>query len=74
MALGEEEVDKGEEGSEEGDEGEEEGEKGGGLLAISVTPWGEEEAEGLLLKPGAGVKSMDQGHWWPRGQQQSNAP
>lgn len=51
-------MDSGEDGDEEGDEGDEEGERTGGLLVAS--PTGEEAAEGLLLKTGAGVKSMGQ--------------
>lgn len=60
----EEDVDKGEDGSDEGDDRDKEGEQGGGLLAISLTPLGEEDAAGLLLKLGAGVKSMGQENWW----------
>lgn len=60
MAQTEEEVDKGEDGAVEGDDRDKEGEQGGGLLAISLTPPGEEETAGLVLKPDAGVKSMGQ--------------
>lgn len=60
MAQTEEDVDKGEDGSVEGDDRDKEGERGGGLLAISLTPLGEEETAGLVLKPDAGVKSMGQ--------------
>lgn len=63
MAQTEEDVDKGEDGSDEGDDSDKEGEQGGGLLGISLTPLGEEEAAGLLLKPDAGVKSMGQENW-----------
>lgn len=63
MAQTEEDVDKGEDGSDEGDDRDKEGEQGGGLLAISRSPLGEEEAAGLLLKPDAGVKSMGQENW-----------
>lgn len=68
LAQTEEDVDKGEDGSDEGEDGDKEGEQGGGLLAISLTPAGEEEAAGLLLKPDAGVKSMGQEDWSYRGQ------
>lgn len=61
-------MDNGEDGSDEGDDGDKEGEREGGLLAISLTPAGEEEAAGLLLKPDAGVKSMGQEDWSCRGQ------
>lgn len=60
MAQTEEDVDKGDDGSVEGDDRDKEGERGGGLLAISLTPPGEEETAGLVLKPDAGVKSMGQ--------------
>ena len=60
MAQTEEDVDKGDDGSDEGEEKEKEGEQGGKLLAISLSSIGEEEIAGLLLKPGAGVKSMGQ--------------
>lgn len=63
MAQTEEDVDRGEDGSDEGDDGDKEGERGGGLLAISLMPLGEEEAGGLLLKPDVGVKSMGQDSW-----------
>lgn len=63
MAQTEDDVDKGEDGSDEGDDRDKEGEHGGGLLEISLTPLGEEEAAGLLLKPDAGVKSMGQENW-----------
>lgn len=53
-------MDNGEDGSDEGDDRDREGEQGGGLLAASPAPPGEEEAAGLRLKPGAGVKSMGQ--------------
>lgn len=56
----EEDVDRGDDGADEGEDRDKEGEQGGGLLAISLTPLGEEEAAGLLLKPDAGVKSMGQ--------------
>lgn len=58
MAQTEEDVDRGEEGPEEGEDGEEEGQRGGALRPTSLILGGEEEAGGLLLKPGAGVKSM----------------
>ncbi len=63
MAQTEEDVDKGEDGSDDGDDTDKEGEPGGELLEISLTPLGEEEAAGLLLKPDAGVKSMGQENW-----------
>lgn len=63
MAQTEEDVDEGEDGSDEGDDGDKEGEQGGGLLAISLAPLGEEEAAGFLLKPDAGEKSMGQENW-----------
>lgn len=56
----EEDVDKGEDGLDEGDDGDKDGEQGVGLQAISLSPLGEEEARGLLLKPDAGLKSMGQ--------------
>lgn len=64
MAQADEDVDKGDDGSDEGDDTDEEGERGGGLLAVSPTPPREEEAAGLLLKPGAGDKSMGQESRW----------
>lgn len=58
MAQTEEDVDKGDDVSDDGDDREKEGERRGGLLAISLTPLGEEEGAGLRLKPVTGVKSM----------------
>lgn len=63
MAQTKEDIDNGEGGSDEGDDRDKEGEHGGGLLTISPTPLGEDEAAGLLLKPDAGVKSMGQENW-----------
>lgn len=61
-------MDTGEDGSDEGDDTDREGEQGGGLLAASRAPLGEEEAAGLLLKPDVGVKSMGRENWWSRRQ------
>lgn len=63
MAQTKDDIDKGEGVSDEGDDRDKEGEQGGGLLAISPMPLGEDKAAGLLLKPDAGVKSMGQENW-----------
>lgn len=60
MAQTDEDVDKGEDGPDEGEDGDNSGEQVVGLLAISLTPLGDEEAAGLLLKPDAEAKSMGQ--------------
>lgn len=60
MAQSEEDVDEGDDVSDDGGDREKEGERRGGLLAISLTPPGEEEGAGLRLKPATGVKSMGQ--------------